>query len=54
VKSFKELMRCRTASGADQLRHARSGLARPAMVEQMQLRKIANLNHVPYRGARHC
>ena len=51
VKSFKKLIAL-SNSKADRSTAARPAPARSGqlMVEQMRLRKIANLNHVPYRG----
>src|SRR4029078_3715008 len=52
VKSFKELVAL-SDSKPEPLNCGTPGAGSlgQLMVEQMQLRKIANLNHVPYRGA---
>ena len=51
VKSFKELIAL-SMSRADPINCGTPGVGSlgQLMVEQMVLRKIANLNHVPYRG----
>ena len=51
VKTFKELIAL-SNSKADPINCGTPGAGSlgQLMVEQMQLRKIANLNHVPYRG----
>ena len=51
VKSFKELIAL-SKSRAEPINCGTPGAGSlgQLMVEQMQLRKIANLNHVPYRG----
>ena len=51
VKSFKELIALsKTKSDPINCGSPGAGSLGQLMVEQMALRKIANLNHVPYRG----